>query len=313
MNLHIFDETTSPSGDVQVVHTAASRLPVDNLLAQDFIGHYADDFGRPSAMMVETIKKWGDGDGHPGRSAMANAWFPDQAADKTYFDWVAEAGEGEQKGYRLRRFANAMTFLSNDESFDMSHIHANFDWGSLGEATVVDIGGSSGQIAFDLARHHPNLKCVVQDLASVEPTFLANIPAELESRVSFQALNFFTEQPIAGADVYIFKLIFHDWSDSYATKIIHNLVPSLKLGARILVLDGALPARGQLPYLPERQLTAQDLQMEVAFHAKERSIAEWKNLFKGVDPKLVVKAVVVPSDGFTAMIEVVFGDAVTPP
>lgn len=313
MDVHIFDEIKLPSGEIQVVHTATSRVPVDSPRAQDYIGHNTDDCGRAAAMMVETIKKYGDGEGAPGRSAMANAWFPDQSPDKTFFEFVEEDGEGDEKGWRERRFMGAMSFLSNDEAFDMSHVHTAFDWDSLGAATVVDVGGSSGQIAFDLAKKHPELKCVVQDLASLESGFLKARPAALEDRVSFQALDFFKGHPVADADVYIFKLIFHDWSDTNSTKIIRNLVPSLKKGSRIIVLDGILPPRGELAFIPERQLTAQDLQMEVAGHARERSVEDWTRLFVQADARFSVKMAVVPSDSFTALIEVVFNDVLTPP
>jgi hypothetical protein len=37
----------------------------------------------------------------------------------------------------------------------------------------------------------------------------AGIPEELRSRVSFMPYDFFTPQPVCGADVYFFRWIFH--------------------------------------------------------------------------------------------------------
>ena len=52
--------------------------------------------------------------------------------------------------------------------------------------------------------------------------------------------DFFTLQPIQ-ADVYYFRSIFHNWSDKYCIQILQNLVPALKLGAKIVIHEYMLP------------------------------------------------------------------------
>lgn len=69
----------------------------------------------------------------------------------------------------------------------------------------------------------------------------ANIPSDVSSRVKFMGHDFFTEQPVKDADVYLFRWIFHNWSDEYSIKILRSLIPALKTGARILVNDNVLP------------------------------------------------------------------------
>lgn len=59
MDVHIFDETTLPSGEVHVIHTATSRVPVESPRAQDFIGHYTDDFGRPAVSASSPVSSPG--------------------------------------------------------------------------------------------------------------------------------------------------------------------------------------------------------------------------------------------------------------
>jgi len=129
-------------------------------------------------------------------------------------------------------------------------------------------------MSFELAERHPNFKCVVQDFAGLEPQFDATLPADLKDRVTFQAHDFFKEQPVRGADVYFMKHILHDWSDKYCLKILRAIVPAMKDGSRIVVMDGVLPPPGTAALPMERLLTALDLQMVTALNAKEWSREE---------------------------------------
>jgi hypothetical protein len=53
--------------------------------------------------------------------------------------------------------------------------------------------------------------------------------------------DFFNPQNIT-ADVYYFRNIFHNWADKYAIKILRNLTPALRKGARVIIHDRILPA-----------------------------------------------------------------------
>jgi hypothetical protein len=57
--------------------------------------------------------------------------------------------------------------------------------------------------------------CIVQDLSEIVAT--ASVPEGLEGRLSFQAHDFSTEQPVKDDDVYYFKWIFHDCRTSIAS------------------------------------------------------------------------------------------------
>lgn len=68
------------------------------------------------------------------------------------------------------------------------------------------------------------------------------------------AHDFITPQPIHGADVYIFRWIFHNWSDKYCVRILKNLIPALKPGAKIVVNDTVLPQPGVLSNWQESRI-----------------------------------------------------------
>lgn len=95
-----------------------------------------------------------------------------------------------------------------------------------------------------LAKRFPQLRFVVQDLPKTVADGPAHIPPDLAARIRFQAHDFFTEQPVHGADVYFFRWIFHNWSDKYCEKMLKCLIPALKPGARILVNENILPSPG---------------------------------------------------------------------
>lgn len=94
----------------------------------------------------------------------------------------------------------------------------------------------------------------MQDLPQPIQEGRVNLPSELADRVEFMEHDFFTEQPVKGADVYFFRWIFHNWSDKYSIKILKNLVLTLKKGARVVVNEFCLPEPGTVHLEVERTL-----------------------------------------------------------
>ena len=80
------------------------------------------------------------------------------------------------------------------------------------------------------------------------------MPPELKNRVHFMSHDFWKEQPVKDVDVFYFRWIFHDWSDSHAVKILRQLIPVLKKGARILINDICMPPSGIVSLYEERWL-----------------------------------------------------------
>ena len=70
------------------------------------------------------------------------------------------------------------------------------------------------------------------------------MPEDLKDRITFQDHDFFTPQPVVGADVYFFRWILHNWSDKYAIKILQNLAPALRSNSHILICDDMMPDHG---------------------------------------------------------------------
>jgi hypothetical protein len=138
----LFAETSPGSGEI--VHTANSAYPLKNTKMKAWIGHNIEEVAAACIDLPSTLRKYGDSQ-EPGHCATAVHFFPDAPKEETFFDWAGRSErDGEEKGWRVRRFGEAMASMAPMGAFRIEHINAGFDWDSLGEATVVDVRASSG-------------------------------------------------------------------------------------------------------------------------------------------------------------------------
>ena len=146
---------------------------------------------------------------------------------------------------RMQRFANAMSMISNGDGFQPSHLVNAYPWEKAEIKVLVDVGGSQGMSSIALTQAYPSIHCIVQDFSEVVSEGQLALSPELSNRIEFMAHNFFQEQPVKGADAYFFRWIFHDWSDKYCLKILRNLIPALKNGARVIINEFVIPEPGK--------------------------------------------------------------------
>ena len=120
--------------------------------------------------------------------------------------------------------------------------------------------------------------------------------------------NFFDLQPIQDADIYLLRMILHDWPDTEATTILGNHVPALKKtpGSRLLIMDTVLPSAGTAPVHEEALMRYRDLTMMQMYNSRERELEDWKGLCRQVDGRLGIKSVVNPFGSVMSVLEVVY-------
>jgi hypothetical protein len=152
---------------------------------------------------------------------------------------------------RQQQFVDAMSFSHIHPSYGLNHLVDNFDFGS---GTIVDIGGSHGQVSVAIAQKFPHVRCIVQDLPDTIAGLRDMVPQELNGRVLGMKHDFLTLQPVEGADIYLLRWILHDWSDKYCIKILQNLIPALRKGTKIVINDICIPEPGQLGPRADRGL-----------------------------------------------------------
>lgn len=171
------------------------------------------------------------------------------------------------------------------------------------------MGGSTGTSAIALAKAFHHLQFVVQDLPtnieSGRKAAAQSLPADVLSRLSFQGHDFTHPQPVQGADVYLLRMILHDWPDEIAVTIVRNLVAAMSEGSsRLLIMDTVLPKPRLLPLSVERIVRARDMTMLQAFNSKERDLDDWKDLLAAADKRLQLRDVVQPFGSDMAVLNI---------
>ncbi|KAI4595113.1 hypothetical protein KJ359_007088 [Pestalotiopsis sp. 9143b] len=199
--------------------------------------------------------------------------------DKPIYEFFSDHPE------KAHRFSNVMRALSSRSDLAMVHTVNGFDWGQLGSGTIVDVGGSEGQVAIAISRAFPKLSIIVQDLASVVEAGKKDLPEDLAGRVTFMTHDFLTPQPVQNAEVYLFRWILHNWSDKYCVRILRNLVPALKEGANIVVVDNVAPEPGSISNWAETRMRNMDLIQKVMQNSHERDLNGWGKVFMTADPR----------------------------
>ena len=147
-----------------------------------------------------------------------------------------------------------MSLFASGEGFEPEHLVNNYNWSELETAIVVDVGGSHGEFSIAIAQRFPSISCIVQDRPEVIAQKQGTVPSEVADRVTFMAHDFFTEQVVKGADVYILRWILHDWSDKYAVQILKALTPALKDRAKVLLMEFLVPEPGMVSPFVERPI-----------------------------------------------------------
>lgn len=126
------------------------------------------------------------------------------------------------------------------------------------------------------------------------------------SRITFQGYDFNQPQPVLGADVYLLRMILHDWPDAESIKILTNIVAAMnnKPSSRLLIMDTVLPTPGSVPVSVERIVRVRDLTMMQAFNSNERDLEDWKKLLAATDSRLDLVNVVQPFGSDMSVLEV---------
>lgn len=180
----------------------------------------------------------------------------------------------------------------------------------------VKVGGSTGSASIALAKAYPHLQFIVQDLpANAENGQKAvseSQPDEIKSRITFQGHNFMQPEPVRGAQIYLLRMILHDWSDTEAITIIRNLAAAMDPAvSRLLIMDTVLPKPGSVPVSVERIARARDLTMLQAFNSKERHLDDWEALFKATNSGIELISVNQPFGSAMSVMEVRLQSGVT--
>ncbi len=136
---------------------------------------------------------------------------------------------------RLEQFMGAMTGLSriNFEAFA-----AKFDFSPF--KTHCDVGGATGLLSTEIAKRHPQLRCISFDLPPVEPIAKRHIAAlGLSERVGTAAGDFFKD-PLPKADLITMGMILHDWNLEKKMHLIRAAYDALPPGGALVAIEALI-------------------------------------------------------------------------
>lgn len=291
MTNHIFCEPI-PN---HVAHTIGSQLLKEDLPMRASVQWLTENCAPMVAHQIDAIEKWGHGSQEPDQTAVNSAY----GGSGSFYDFI------QSDPVRVRRFGKTIQQVLQQPASSIKHIQPGFDWDSLGNATVVDVGGHIGYCAVAIAQSAPKLRLIVQDrpevVAMAEDPKTSVVPADLQDRVSFEAHDFYTPQKTP-ANVYFYRKTLLNHTDKYATKIIQALSPILESGNRLLIMDfvqsdGPIKATAM-----DRYYRAVDLQMSLYYNQGYRTLDEWKELVVTSDSRFEFETACTPPGSALAMI-----------
>lgn len=148
----------------------------------------------------------------------------------------------------------------------------HYDFSSM--SAVVDVGGGEGELLLDILKHAPAAHGVLFDQPHVVERAAQRIKeAGLSDRCTVIGGNFFDTIP-PGADVYVMKMILHDWDDDRARVILGACRQAMGPDSRLLLVERVLPAAPPYPLEPFMG----DMTMMLELGSWERTDAEWRDL-----------------------------------
>ena len=188
---------------------------------------------------------------------------------------------------RAQEFTAAMAGLTAMWSLNVADL---ID--TSGVSVAVDVGGANGALLRMLQRANPVLRGIVFD----RPDIAAAVEADVaDDRTEAIGGDFFEAVP--SADLYLLKLVLHDWDDESCVRILRRCREAMKPGGRIVIIDSVIGDDADAGFT-----AVSDLNMLVVAGGKERSLAEFDALLAEAG---LQRAALRPTDSPQSIIEAV--------
>jgi ubiquinone/menaquinone biosynthesis C-methylase UbiE len=195
---------------------------------------------------------------------------------------------------------SAKDFDEGMASFIGAHDRAVVDCAVFATARkVIDVGGGDGKLIAALLAAHPTMRGVVFEQPRVIERAIQRMSAQgLAARCEVVAGDMFTAVP-EGGDIYVLSRVLHDWDDARANAILLGCRRAMSPTAKLVVVERAIPARIEHS-AAMRVLTVSDVHMMVMNGGRERTLAQYRELFAAAGLELTA---VMPTGGAMSVIE----------
>lgn len=137
------------------------------------------------------------------------------------------------------------TAMADRARLDAAAVVDAYDF--AGARRVVDVGGGNGTLLAAILHANPETTGVLFDQPHVVDAARERIGAEgLADRCAVSGGDFFSDD-VPDGDVYLLRLILHDWPDDRAAAILRNCRRAMAPGDRLLIIEEVPPA-GDAPH-----------------------------------------------------------------
>jgi hypothetical protein len=133
-------------GSDRVVHTAATAYVAKNPIVRSWIAHNMEEVEPACGKLPEALRRFSMGKQEATEELEETAFglehLDEHGKPVTLWEFMQNEGDGDKRGYRMPRFAEAMQVASRASNMNLETVRGGFDWASLGETTVVDVSFS---------------------------------------------------------------------------------------------------------------------------------------------------------------------------
>jgi len=146
---------------------------------------------------------------------------------------------------------------------------------------VVDVGGGRGGLVHAIIEHHLNVKALLFDQPQVVQHSILPREGALARRCSSFAGDFLQAVP-TGAEIYVIKGVLHDFDDARCITILNNCRHAMSSSGKVLIVERLIATDNSA-----HEAKTIDLLMMALLGGRERTIAEWEQLIRSAELRLV--------------------------
>jgi len=159
---------------------------------------------------------------------------------------------------------------------------------------AVDVGGATGSLLHLLVEANSDLRGIVFDRPNIVGAAAAAAAQRgLSDRVDAVAGDFF--QSVPPADLYVLKMILHDWDDDRCVQILENCRDAMNPGGRIAIVEMVVGEPGD-----PGPAALIDMNMLAVVPGQERSLAEYDGLLSAAGLR---RTALIPTRSAQSVIE----------
>lgn len=176
-----------------------------------------------------------------------------------------------------KKFGNYFqTNMSNNSLLISKSLLEKYNMSNI--KSIIDIGGGDGTLLLEILKMYPNINGTVFEKDNVKKLINNNVK---NSNCQLILGDFFQVIP-ENFDIYILKLILHDWDDEYAKKILKNCRKSMNSNSKMLIIEHILPD----DLTTDPFYISMDIAMMLLFNGKERTLKEYDTILKESNLKI---------------------------